>query len=231
MALPMLDLCSNASREVFAVGTEMEMGYALVEQTRDRVRATDPAGAQAKLAGQETDGVPQRPGARERPEVEPPVFFADPRQRQAGERFARVDADMQETLVVPEFDVVPWRVLLDQARLQQQRFGFAGHRENLVLRDAVDQSPELDVTMEPPRGMEIRRQPSAQGLGLAHINHLAAAIAEDVYPRSVGNVLSRKRGRPLVMHRFGPRPVWTEPRELAGLTELPGFRTRRFRLT
>ena len=92
------------------------------------------------------------------------------------------DRDVGIGLVVPQADVEARLVLLDEVLLGQQRLGLGVDDERLDLIDDVDQTGASTRA----RIGEVRGHPLADRLRLAHVDDLAAGVAEQVNAGLVG---------------------------------------------
>ena len=151
-------------------------------------RAAAPPGLRA-LAGAEQEDLLQQVeraahllGVRVRAEVGALAAVALAREVHAREVLVEGDRDVRIGLVVAQPDVEARLVLLDEVLLGQQRLGLGLDDEVL---DRVDELAQLD---EPARGRarEVRGDALADRLGLAHVEHAPAGVAEQVHAGLVG---------------------------------------------
>ena len=90
-------------------------------------------------------------------------------------------ADDGVGLAVLEIDVVARGAVLDERVLQQQRLELAVGDDHLEVRHPADQYEGLEVARRARcPGIEVGADPSPQVLGLAHVQHLTAAVLEQV---------------------------------------------------
>ena len=71
-------------------------------------------------------------------------------------------------------------MMLDEVRLQQQRFGLTGGHDEIEVTHALQHSGYAAIVIGRPSLAKIGHHPFAQGLGFSHIKDLAVAVAEYV---------------------------------------------------
>ena len=120
-------------------------------------------------------------GVAVRAEVGPVATVALAREVHPREVLVERDRDVRVRLVVAQADVEPRLVLLDEVLLGEQRLGLGVNDERLDLVDHVDEIPASPRA----RVREVRRHPLADRDRLADVDHLAAAVAEQVHARLV----------------------------------------------
>ena len=123
-------------------------------------------------------------GVAVRAEVRPVAAVALAGEVDPREVLVERDRDVRVRLVVAQPDVEPRLVLLDEVLLGEQRLGLGVDDQRLDLVDHVDQIPAPACA----RVREMRRDPLADRVGLADVDHLAAAVAEQVDAGLVGEL-------------------------------------------
>ena len=121
-------------------------------------------------------------------EVRPVTAVALAREIHAGKVLVERDRDVRVRLVVPQADVEPGLVLLDEVLLGQQRFALGVHDQRLDLVDHVHQIPAATDIRTPPTPGKVRRDPLADRDRLPDVDHLPAPVAEQVHARLVGEL-------------------------------------------
>ena len=96
----------------------------------------------------------------------------------AGEVVLHRHGDVRKRLVVAKANVEGRPVPLDQVLLEVQGFDLAPGDDHLDVADAPRQLG--DRVPDVGRGLEVTTHPRPQRLGLAHVEDLAALVAEDV---------------------------------------------------
>src|SRR5579875_1349276 len=167
----------------------------LIFQARTGAIAKDGVGASAqrKNFANYVDCLAQAVGGAEGTEVKPAVLHDLTRYRDSGPgMFGDFGAEIG--LVVLEPDVVARPVLFDQVVLENQRFFFAGSDQSVEVVHARHQ--EADLKAGVAALAEIGAHPRAQRFGLAHVQHLARPIAQQIHP-GVGRHLFQLARQPI----------------------------------
>ncbi len=112
------------------------------------------------------------------------------------------DRQVRIGLVVPVGDVEPGRELFDPRVLELQGLELRAHHGPLHRRGRGDHGAGLG--RELVQGREVGREPVAQVLGLAHVDHTAVFVPEPVDPRIGGDVLSGRSVARRVSHARRP---------------------------
>ncbi|GBC90753.1 hypothetical protein HRbin14_01504 [bacterium HR14] len=131
-------------------------------------------------------GTPDRTGVRERTEVAAAIFAHAPRDQQARELLAQRETKIGVGLVVPHQHIVRRAVLFDEIAFQNQGFQLAVGNNPLQIGDSAHHAGDFGGLL--CRLLEIGTHPLAQVDRLAHIQHGALRIFENIASR-----LLRKR--------------------------------------
>ncbi len=142
------------------------------------------AGADREEVLDERQVPPEELDLGERPEVAGAVVQHPTRDVYAREVLVQRDLDVRIGLVVPEDDVEPRIVLLDQVRLEEQRLGRrAGHDPVEVLHVAHEHAR---LVGERGRRLQVGTHPGPQVTRLPHVQDPPARVPEEVHPRPPG---------------------------------------------
>ena len=95
--------------------------------------------------------------------------------------------DVRERLVVAEPDVERRPVALDEVLLEMQRLRLRAGDDDLDVGDALG---ELRASHPRVATLEVAAHPRAQRLRLAHVQHFARLVAEEVHAGSRGSAAS-----------------------------------------
>ena len=143
------------------------------------------AGPQAEDLLHHPDGFPDRAARGVGPEVEGAVVGKTPHKAQGRIGLLEVEAQAQKILVVPEPDVVPGGVLLDEGALQNQGFPGLGGKKKVHLDGLFQHQGGLGVLLF--RGLEVGGQAVPEVDGLPDIEHPAAGVLEQIHPAAFGD--------------------------------------------
>ena len=140
------------------------------------------AGAVLEELPEQVEGLPHPLGGREGAEVGAvrPVPLAG--EVDARELLVEADPDVGIRLVVPQPDVETRPVALDEALLGEQRLGLGLRDEGLDRLGSADQLGRPAHARPPAAALagEVRRDPLADRVRLAHVEGAARLVAEDV---------------------------------------------------
>ena len=103
------------------------------------------------------------------------------------------EADHRVRLAVLEVDVVARLAVLDEGVLQQQRLELAARHDHLEVGHLARQHFGLDVAAGARAALKVGRHSGAQILRLAHVQHGAAAVLEQVHARGARQVACQTR--------------------------------------
>ena len=142
------------------------------------------AGGQAQGLAQRVDDPLTGPPAAIGAEVPGPVLRHLGGQREPGVVLVDAQPDIGVALGVLEQDVVPRHMPLDEGALQHQGLELRLDHDDVEVVDLGHHGPGLHVV--PGLVLEVLAHPVAQGLGLAHIDHLALGVLHDIHPRLQG---------------------------------------------
>ena len=111
----------------------------------------------------------------------------------AREHHARVvvldrDRDVRERLVVAEPDVERRPVALDEVLLEVERLDLGRGHDHLEVGDPPDEIRDRGTGVAAP-GLEVRAHARPQRLRLAHVEHVALLVAEQIDARLRGQAL------------------------------------------
>ena len=189
----LLHVVAAAGQEVaglphqFGVAGEIDLARTRPRAAADLIEQTGPgaaleeavgAGADQERALQRRDGAIDGAGIGERSEIAPgPRLRAAMLENLRRPMVAR-DQDIGKRLVVAQLHVEARPQLLDQVGLEQQRFGFRVGRDDLDINGGRDHAQDA----RRQRGVDagVGRQPLADVLGLADIEHIVAGIEHAV---------------------------------------------------
>ena len=137
--------------------------------------------ANGKHAVQPAQGLPDRLAGGVRPEVERLVFARTPHHREARIALPRVEPQVDVVLVIPQVDIEPRLVLLDEGVLKDESlfFGIGDQKVDVHYRG----QPEADMKTRVAALREILPHPAAQVLGLADVDHLAIGVLHQINAR------------------------------------------------
>ena len=139
------------------------------------------AGARRKDPGQQIQRLPDGPGMRVRPEIAHTLAPRAAIDHQPGELLVEGDRQHRIGLVVAVADVEPRVELLDPVVFQLQRLDLGVDHRPLDLGGGGHHLPGARVQARDVG--EVRRQPAAQALGLADVDHSSVLIPESVDAR------------------------------------------------
>ena len=103
------------------------------------------------------------------------------------------EADHRVRLAVLEVDVVARLAVLDERVFQQQRLELAARHDHLEVGHLARQHFRLDVPVPTPAVLEVGRHPGTQVLRLAHVQHGAAAVLEQVHAGGARQIARQAR--------------------------------------
>ncbi|MBP2681935.1 MAG: hypothetical protein H6Q78_1798, partial [Candidatus Krumholzibacteriota bacterium] len=98
-----------------------------------------------------------------------------------------IEPEVHVALVVPEENVVARAVLLDQVVLEDERFLFGARHHEVEVHGALEEKLDLVAPVGPVA--EVVRRPGPEVLCLAHVEHLAPRVLEEVDPGLPGEGL------------------------------------------
>ena len=98
------------------------------------------------------------------------------------------DRDVRERLVVAEPDVERRPVALDQVLLEVERLDLGRGHDHLEVGDPPDEVRDRGASVPAP-GLEVRAHARPQRLRLAHVEHVALLVAEEIDTRLRGQAL------------------------------------------
>ncbi len=125
-------------------------------------------------------GLAHRPDGRVRAEVSAPVVHDAARHVDPGERLPYGHLDVRVLLVVPEKDVEPWPMLLDEVGLEDQRLGLRAHHDRL---QSLDVPHHLAVLRAQVRvRLEVTSHSCSERLRLPDVQHRPLGATEEVHP-------------------------------------------------
>jgi hypothetical protein len=140
------------------------------------------AGPVLEKLPQQLEGLAHPPGTRERPEVRPPGPVALPREVHPRELLVQAHPYVRVRLVVPEPDVEPRPVTLDELLLCEQRLRLGLRDQEVDPRDLGAEDPQRVRSA----GAEVGRHALADRPRLADVDHLAVPVGEQVHAGLVG---------------------------------------------
>ena len=150
------------------------------------------AGPVLEELAEQVEGLANALGAGEGAEVGAigPVALAS--EVDARKLLVEADADVRIGLVVPQPDVEPGAVALDEALLRKQRLGLVPGDQELDRVRPVDQLGRAAHARSaaPALAREVRRDPLADRVRLADVEGLTRPVAENVDAGSVGELLA-----------------------------------------
>ena len=146
-----------------------------------------PAMAQREQGFEELQGFAHGVGGRVGTEIKRFVFLKAAHDLQPGEGLPGIDAQCGIVLIVAKNDIVAGPVLLDEACFQKEGFLFAGGDQILDVDGLSQKHAGLDIPRS--RVAQVTADPLSQIFGLAHIEHSAIAVLEQINPRQVGHSL------------------------------------------
>ena len=156
------------------------------------------AGAGREHPGEQVERLADGPGVRVRPEIPHPLAAGSAIDHQPRELLVQRHREHRVRLVVAVADVEPRIELLDPVVFQLQRLDFGVHHRPL---DAARGHHHLARPRRQAGDVgEIGRQPAAQALGLADIDHPTMRIQEPVDTGLDGNRSGRRPVRRWIGH-------------------------------
>ena len=148
-----------------------------------------------------------------RAEVPHPLALGAPHHHRPGPLLVEGDGEIGVGLVVLQPDVEPGPVLLDEVELEEERLDLVAHRDPL---DGVGDADHLEGAFGEP-GPEVRHDPAAETLRLAHVEHPAGGVLELVRPGCV-----RDRGGNRLLHS----PIVAPPTRIGRYSDRAGLEFR-----
>ncbi len=181
------------------------------------------AGPHGERAQEQVERLADRPHVGIGTEVPHPAALSAPHHRRAGPVVADGDRQPRVALVVLQADVEPGLELLDEIVLEQEGLGLRVHHDPLHVVGLVDHLG--GARGQAVRVLEVRVEPLAEGLGLAHVEDPPVPVQELVGPGGVRNragqgsghhatsvpcrARSRRTAPPTVPgHRLTVTPAW-----------------------
>ena len=138
------------------------------------------AGADGEHAQQQVDGLADRPGVAVGAEVPGALALVTAHHLHPRDVVAHRHREVGVGLVVAVLDVEPRVELLDPGVLELQGLDLGAHHGPLDAGRRGDH--RLGPRVQRGQVLEVRGQPRAQALGLAHVDHPALGVAEPVDP-------------------------------------------------
>ena len=137
--------------------------------------------ANGKHAIEPAEGLPDGLAGGVRPEVESLVFARAPHHRQARIALPRVEPQVNVVLVIPQVDIEPRLVFLDEGVLEDESlfFGVGDQKVDIHHRG----QPEADMKTRVASLREVLPHPASQVLGLADVDHLAIGVLHQINAR------------------------------------------------
>jgi hypothetical protein len=132
-------------------------------------------------------GLPSQQGRDVGAAIGVAVFGHPAHHVQPGILLRQRELEVGVVLVVPQQHVVARPVALDQVVLEGQRLHVGVHEHQVEVRDLRGHVPAPDL--DGPAGLEVRADAVAQAPGLAHVDHGAVPVLEEVDPGLGGNRL------------------------------------------
>ena len=161
------------------------------------------AGPDREHPQQRVHGLPDGPGVGVRAEVAGPAPPGAAHHHDPRVLLVHGDREVGVALVVPVADVETGVELLDPGVLQLERLDLGADDGPVDPRRRGQH--RLGARVEPREIREIGIEPGPQVLGLAHVDDPAAAVAEPVDPRRLGD---RAGGRPVGMRIRHAATLW-----------------------
>ena len=148
-----------------------------------RSTVVDPlaAGADGEHARGQVERLADGPSLGEGSVVPVALALGPPHHHRPRDLLGPGDGEIGVGLVVPVLDVEPGVELLDPGVLELQRLDLGVDDGPLHRRPGVHHLPGAGVQLGGV--LEVRAQPGAQRLGLAHVDDAAVGVAEAVHPR------------------------------------------------
>jgi hypothetical protein len=163
-----------------------EAAVHVVVQARPRQGAVDldPADPDLEQLLDQLDGLAGQPPGQERAVVLGAVVADAAGEGDAGELLLEGQLQVGIGLVVPQQDVVPGALALDPVVFEKERLGLRVRHHKLQVHGLGHHGGEPGLVV--PR--QVGRRPLAQGLRLAHVEHLPGRVLEDVDAGTVGKL-------------------------------------------
>lgn len=147
-----------------------------------------PTTAEAKLLVEPRNRSPQGTRVSERSKIAGAIVFFQARQDKAWPWIRGIDLCEKEALVIPEADVVPRSILLDELAFEQKCLLLIADQMYFEIPYGVEESPGFVIGSLLSRGHEVVPQPLAQVTGFSHVDDRAKTVQHEVDSRLMRDV-------------------------------------------
>jgi hypothetical protein len=138
------------------------------------------APTQIKLPANEGKGISQSAGIWEWAEIPGPIVLLETCEAKPGNGIVEIEFEQEETLVIPETNVVAGMKLLNELAFKEERFGVAFNDMYVQIVNCLDQRIELQIPPKPARGMKVLSDAFAQIARFADVNDRSESVLHEV---------------------------------------------------